>query len=918
MTVHPPRPESPQMPVGSKPVPESARQRPLRQRDVQALYERPPSFTPFLPWVEYLPDSQCFLLEDGVSVGAMFDLTPVGTEARTVPFMVALRDAIQTALSEALPELDDAPWVLQLYVQDEPNLDSLVQSLRHYPTGPIREHTYTRIFQDLMQNHCTLLCATGGLFVDTALTGSPWRGQIRRVRAVLCRRLPTRHRPSNPYAAEADLNQVATQLTAALAAAGIATRRSSGVDLYRWLLPWFNPGAVSGNATADILQSLATETADAELPYGHDFAEALTLSLPYSDAISSTWWFDGLPHTVVSIQGLRRAPEIGHMTAERAAGDHLFSVFDRLPEHTVMVLTLTAKPQDATRNHVSMVKRAAVGDSAEAALTREDAGRVEREMAAGNKLYPLGMAFYVRGTTPAQLQEQVNQLHALLLANGLQPIGREGDLLGLDSYLRNLPMAYDPAFDRKSRRSRLVFSRHIANLLPVYGRSRGTGHPGLVFFNRGAEPLVFDPLHPDDRKKNAHMLILGPTGAGKSALLVYLLQQMMAVHRPRIFIIEAGGSFALLGQHFASHDISVNQVTLNPGSDVSLPPFADALKLLERDRRARLATDPEMLPVDEEEGEEGPGRDVLGEMEIAARIMITGGDEREDARMTRADRLLIRNAILLAAKAVAGRNGDQVLTRDVVAALKTLGQEPTLPDHRRHRATEMADGMALFCSGLAGEFFDRPGSPWPDVDVTLVEMGLLAREGYEDQLTVAYTAMMSHINQLVERHQSDGRPTLVVTDEGHIITTNPLLARYVVKITKMWRKLGAWFWIATQNLEDFPDASRRMLNMMEWWLCLVMPKEEVEQIARFRDLTAEQRSLLLSARKEPGKFVEGVVLSDQLEGLFRNVPPPLSLSLAMTEKHEKAERARLMREHGCSELEAAYLVAERLEAQRAG
>jgi conjugative transfer ATPase len=890
----------------------------LRQRDVQVLYERPPSFTPFLPWVEYLPDSQCFLLEDGVSVGALFDLAPVGTEARTGPFMVALRDAIQTALSEALPELDDAPWVLQLYVQDEPNLDSLVQSLRHYPAQPIRPHAYTRFFQGLMQSHCARLCAPGGLFVDTALTGSPWRGQIRRVRAALYRRLPARHRPTNPYAAEAELNQVGTQLTAALAAAGIASRRSSGVDLCRWLLPWFNPGAVSADTDTSILQSLVAETADAELPYGHDFAEALTLSLPRSDAASGTWWFDELPHTVVSIQGLRRTPEIGHMTAERAAGDHLFSVFDRLPEHTVMVLTLTAKPQDATRNHVAQVKRAAVGDSAEAALTREDAGRAEREMAAGNKLYPLGMAFYVRGESLGHLQEQINQLHALLLANGLQPIGREGDLLGLDSYLRTLPMAYDPAFDRKSRRSRLVFSRHIANLFPVYGRTRGTGHPGLVFFNRGAEPLVFDPLHPDDRKKNAHMLILGPTGAGKSALLVYLLQQMMAVHRPRVFIIEAGGSFTLLGQHFASHDISVNQVTLNPGSDVSLPPFADALKLLERDRRARLATDPEMLPVDEEEGEEGPGRDILGEMEIAARIMITGGDEREDARMTRADRLLIRNAILLAAKTVVGCNGDQVLTRDVVAALKTLGQEPTLPDHRRHRATEMADGMALFCSGLAGEFFDRPGSPWPDVDVTLVEMGLLAREGYEDQLTVAYTAMMSHINQLVERHQSDGRPTLVVTDEGHIITTNPLLARYVVKITKMWRKLGAWFWIATQNLEDFPDASRRMLNMMEWWLCLVMPKEEVEQIARFRDLTAEQRSLLLSARKEPGKFVEGVVLSDQLEGLFRNVPPPLSLALAMTEKHEKAERARLMREHGCSELEAAHLVAERLEAQRAG
>jgi conjugative transfer ATPase len=286
--------------------------------------------------------------------------------------------------------------------------------------------------------------------------------------------------------------------------------------------------------------------------------------------------------------------------------------------------------------------------------------------------------------------------------------------------------------------------------------------------------------------------------------------------------------------------------------------------------------------------------------------------------MTRADRLLIRNAILGAAKTVAGAGRDQVLTRDVVAALAAIGGDADLPEHRRNRALEMGDGLSLFCSGLAGHFFDRPGKPWPVVDVTILEMGLLAREGYEDQLTVAYLSMMSHINALVERHQSDARPTLVVTDEGHIITTNPLLARYVVKITKMWRKLGAWFWIVTQNLEDFPDASRRMLNMMEWWLCLVSPKEEVDQIARLKDLNAEQRSLLLSARNEPGKYVEGVVLADILEALFRSVPPPLTLALAMTEKHEKAERAEIMRERCCSELEAAHVVADRIAAQRGG
>ena len=36
----------------------------------------------------------------------------------------------------------------------------------------------------------------------------------------------------------------------------------------------------------------------------------------------------------------------------------------------------------------------------------------------------------------------------------------------------------------------------------------------------------------------------------------------------------------------------------------------------------------------------------------------------------------------------------------------------------------------------------------------------------------------------------------------------------------------------------------------------------------------------------------------------------------MTEKHEKAERAGLMQEFGCSELEAAYRMAERLAGKR--
>jgi len=884
----------------------SAERQAAKAAVVRDLYREPSSFTDLLPWVEYAGHSGCFLLDDGVSVGALFELEAIGTEARSPSFMSELRDALQVAINEAIPEEADGPWVLQCYVQDEPRLDSFAEQLAGYLDKRLRATAFSRHQQTVMAAHLKRISRSGGLFVDKAVTGSAWRGKRRVTRATLYRRQPAAHRDLSVHQTEQELNDVAARFAESLAAAGVRVRRLGGKDLYQWLLRWFNPGSRARNGEPIDVAAVAPYPGDTDMPFGYEFAEQLTLGTPRSE--EGLWWFDELPHTVISVQSLRRAPDIGHFTAERHAGDNVYALFDRLPEHTVMAMTITVKAQHLLRDHVAQMRRAAAGDSAEAILVREDAEAVEREMATGNKLYPLALAFFIRGADPVALRANRNQAEALLLANGLQPIRQQADLLAQDSYIRNLPMAHEPALDKRRRRSRLVFSEHAANLLPLYGRSRGTGHPGLVFFNRGAEPLAFDPLNPADRKKNGHMLILGPTGAGKSALLVYLLQQMLAVYRPRVFIIEAGNSFGLLGQHLSYHGLSVNQVTLSPNADVSLPPFADAIRLKTRPGEIE-ATD-----TSDEDGEPDPegGRDLLGEMEIAARIMITGGDPKEDARLSRADRLLIRHAIFHAAERVRCEERNQVLTADVVNALRALAGKGDLTELRQHRAIEMADGMALFCSGLAGRFFNRAGSHWPAADVTILDMGLLAREGYEDQLTVAYISMMSHINALVEDCQHEQRPTLVVTDEGHVITTNPLLAGYVVKITKMWRKLGAWFWIATQNLEDFPDASRRMLNMMEWWLCLVMPKEEVEQIARFKDLSDEQRRLLLSARKEPGKYTEGVVLADSLEALFRNVPPPLSLALAMTEKHEKAQRAEVMQQLQCTELEAAYVLAERL------
>ncbi len=891
--------------------------RPVTLADVARQYRRPPSFTDLLPWMEYLPESRTFLLEDGVSVGALFELTPIGVEARTAESLDQLREGLQTVLTDAIPEDDESPWIVQIFVQDEPQLTKYLQRILDYVQPHAKDTPFTRDYLAHYAAHLRHITRPGGLFQDTAVTGERWQGRYRRLCLVLYRRYRSKF-PAVPP--EQVLNELAARLEAAFASSHVKLRRCTGRDFYEWLLCWFNPRSPLASDDPASLLDIAPYPGDENLPYGADFAERLTLSMPRSDNVTGTWWFDDLPHTVISVQSLRRKPGVGHFTAARRRGDQVYALFDKLPEHTVLAMTIIVQRQDQVRNHLSRIHQASVGDLPEAALAREESAAVMNEMARGDKLFPVVLALYVRGENITDLHHKTNAVQALLAPNGLQPIRDEADLLKLDSYLRNLPMTYDASLDRSTRRSRLMFTSDIAALLPVYGRSRGTGHLGFKFFNRGAEPLVFDPMNREDRKKNGHLLLLGPTGAGKSAQLVDLLMQAMAVYRPRVFIIEAGHSHDLLGQYFETQALSVNQVTLAAGADVSLPPFADALKLLDKHgRRPRIDLETG-VETDDDPHTEASSRDLLGEMEIAARIMITGGDEQEVARMTRADRLLLREAIYRAAEAVYEAGRPQVLTQDVVQALKAVSQrqsgEDRLADYRRQRAAEMADGMALFCDGMAGRFFNRSGQHWPDTDVTILDLGLLAREGYQDQLTVAYIGLMNHINDLVERQQHAARPTLVVTDEGHLITTHPLLAPYVVKITKMWRKLGCWFWIATQNLEDFPDQAKRMLNMIEWWLCLTLPKEEIDQITRFKHLTPEQRELLRSAYKEPGKYTEGVVLSDNLETLFRSVPPALSLALAMTEKHEKAERAQIMRERGCTELEAALAMAERIEAQR--
>ncbi len=88
----------------------------LREADEAAIYQANPSIIDYLPWVEYLEDGQCLLLDDGISVGAVYQIESIATEGRPAERLTEIRDQLEDAIQDSLEEDDISPWVVQFFL----------------------------------------------------------------------------------------------------------------------------------------------------------------------------------------------------------------------------------------------------------------------------------------------------------------------------------------------------------------------------------------------------------------------------------------------------------------------------------------------------------------------------------------------------------------------------------------------------------------------------------------------------------------------------------------------------------------------------------------------------------------------------------------------------------------------------------
>jgi len=875
--------------------------KPLTTADEKKMRELPPSFADFLRFSDWDADTGAFILSDGRSIGYMWELTPVATEGRDHDTLVQMHSAQTKAVRTALTEDTRSPWITQFFVQDEASLYPFWTQLNENIPPALRDTQLAKHWLGEVDAHLQDVAKPGGAF---EVDGKPWRGKERRVFVTLYRNATRSEKLADNLKRG---TEVRGMFTSAFESNGVKLRACRGRDLVEWMQPFLNPtpSITDGDPYALLRLSHFPDEINRKVPLDWDLAEYTLRSAP-RQVTDGVWQFHETFYTTLTVQMWSGTLAFGLLTGEdKNAG----TLMDQLPEGTRIAIAVIGEPQFQIENHLAALIRVAVGDGKHVFNTHREVDEARQKMADGEKYYRVSVVFYLSAKTTEELSSKANRCGALLTKQSLPVFEERYDLFRGTAFVDNMPFGFSYERDMAGpRRATLQEDGEIAKLLPTSGRSRGTGTPMLAYFNRGAEPLTFDPLK--NRIRNAHMTVFGPTGSGKSAALTYAMLQLMTVHKPYLWIIDPkwpAPSFGLLITYFRAQGLSVNHVQLTNDSDVALNPFDQAMQLL----------DPTVARTELDEADVEGGRDLLGEMISLAIQMITGGEEEEVKNMRRADRTAIATAIMTAAQAVKARGGEVVLTEDVAAALAFASENETVDEKSRARCYEMGSALLFFTQGTAGRIFNRPGKPWPTVDVTLVEFATLGTEGYSDQLAVAFMSLLQAIQLHITRQQYGHRNTVVVVDEVHSLASNHKMGAYIAKIIKTWRSAGAWYWQATQSIDDFKGSMSSLLTQLEWMLLLSMPKDDITKLRTLKNMTDEQAAMVGSATKAPGLFTEGVVLHETCTALFRAVFPPLALALAQTEQNERAARRDIQIATGCDELASVYEVARRIGAKRA-
>ncbi|MER8909090.1 conjugal transfer protein TrbE [Mesorhizobium sp. M0854] len=416
-----------------------------------------------------------------------------------------------------------------------------------------------------------------------------------------------------------------------------------------------------------------------------------------------------------------------------------------------------------------------------------------------------------------------------------------------------------------------ISTLNLAHMIPLSAVWAGPiedehfGAPPLFFARtEGATPFRFS-LHVGDV---GHTLVIGPTGAGKSVLLAMIALQFRRYEHSQVFAFDFGGSIraAMLAMHGDWHDLGRNAGT-GQGADDPLP----LLTL------ADLSDDVHTVS-----------------LQPLAHIHHT--PERAWAADWIVD-ILLREGVSITPQ----------VKEHLWSALTSLASAPV---HERTltglsvllQSSPLKQALLPYCiGGPYGGLLDAEHERLGEASVQAFETeGLIG--------TGAAPAVLAYLFHRIEQRM-DGRPTLLLIDEGWLALDDGGFADQLREWLKTLRKKNASVVFATQSLSDIDGSPIAPAIVESCPTRLFLPNERAvePQITEiYRRFGLNDRQIEIVARATPKR--DYYCQSRRGNRLFELGLGPIALALcAASSKSDQAAIDRIIAEAGRDHFLEAWL-----------
>jgi type-IV secretion system protein TraC len=475
--------------------------------------------------------------------------------------------------------------------------------------------------------------------------------------------------------------------------------------------------------------------------------------------------------------------------------------------------------------------------------------------------------------------------------------------------------------------TKYALSGDVVAKLPLQGEWKGVPSSGVLLIGRRGQLFLFNPFHRVGGGGNYNVCMMAPSGAGKSFLLLELVQSMLT-QDVAVFVMDIGGSYKNIAHLLKDQSEMVrfnkdNKISLNPFATLSNSGtiYAKALELINSGTTTKEISEITGLLEEKIEALKFGKTNAPNESKEADAIEILeipAGNSKQKHFVTK-DSVVYAKAMVAAMCGVSGNSRSEALIeRAIMIGIAEYGQQLDITkmalvlDNLKNRkdepvegASSMADSLYPYTKdGIHGRFFSSGSEATFKEMLTVFELEELVND--EPLLAVVLQVVLMQITMQFLCGDRTRRFMLIV-DEAWMILD--YAASFLERFARTVRKYGGSLVVCTQDLSSFTNenGSRKsqaaVLESSSWKLILAQKEEGIETFAKSKAYE-KYICLISSVRKcSSNKFSEVLISTNGVNVVGRFVADPYSTALFSTEDKDYAFLLQKERE-GVSKHEA--------------